>query len=293
MIYADNEKNLFVSTADNYLVRLNEDENSITVLASSAQGMSSHLQINVDPRTGMFMMGSYGTGNRDRFLFIDPKLGWSPKSYYIKEWVGVGQQADIEVPTTDHAHYQCLYCKANGYYYTYYFSESYYPGYLVKINPDTWKAEIVGRGPFWRRVYGMAFHPKKPTELWMADEVGEIYKLDITSPNSTQRLLSGSAGSGFRDGRLDQAMFNGIRQIVFDDDGNLYVGDNSNHCIRKINTETNKVETVIGIPQTAGFLDGKKEDALFRNPHGIAIDPDDVIFVSDYGNSRVRRVAVE
>jgi streptogramin lyase len=290
MIYADNEKNLFVSTSDNYLVRLNEDENSITVLASSAQGMAANLQISVDPRTGMFMMGSHGTGNRDRFLFIDPKLGWSPKSYYIKGWI-LDPQGNNEVPTTDHLHFHCLYCKANGYYYTYYYSESYYPGYLVKINPNTWIAELVGRGPCWRPVYGMAFHPKNPTELWMTDETG-IYKLDITAPNTTQRQLAGGT-AGFRDGRLDQALFSGIRQIVFDDDGNLYVGDNGNHCIRKINTETRKVETVIGIPQTAGFLDGKKEDALFRNPNGIAIDPDDVIFVSDYGNSRVRRVAVE
>jgi DNA-binding beta-propeller fold protein YncE len=102
-----------------------------------------------------------------------------------------------------------------------------------------------------------------------------------------------SGGIGFRDGRLEQALFNGIRQMTFDDEGNLYVGDNGNHCIRKIDTNTNKVETIIGIPQAAGFKDGKKEDALFRNPHGIAVNPDGVIYVSDYGNSRVRRVAVE
>lgn len=281
MIYADNEYNLFVSTSDNYLVRLNEQENTITVLATGAHGMQAHLQIDIDPRTGMFMMGSSGTGNRDRFLFLDPKLGWSPKSYYIKEWV-LPPNTD---PPTDETHYHCRYCKTTGFYYTLYTPQ----GSIYKIDPETWKAEPVA-SVGWNYWYGMAFHPKRPSELWLANET-TLYKLDVTNPSSTFTKLS--AGSGFRDGRLDQAMFSGIRQINFDEDGNLFIGDNYNHCIRKLDTQTNKVETIIGIPQAAGFKDGKKEDALFRNPHGIVVDPEGIIFVSDYGNSRVRRVAVE
>jgi DNA-binding beta-propeller fold protein YncE len=286
-IFADKEKNLFVTTSDNYLVRLNEEENSITVLASSQHGIAAHVQIDVNPETGQFMMGSAGTGNRDRFVFLDPKLGWTAKSYYIKEWKG-----ESEVPVTDPDHYHCLYCKFDRKYYTYYFSNSWYEGSLVKINPETWTAEIVGKGP-WKRVYAMAFHPNRPSELWMADDAGEIYTIDVDRPYATFKRVSSETGSGFRDGRLDQAMFNGVRQIVFDDDGNLYVGDSNNHCIRMINTETRKVETIIGIPQTAGFRDGNKADALFRSPHGIATDPDGIIYVSDYGNSRVRRIAIE
>jgi hypothetical protein len=281
-IYADDEYNLFVGTDDGYLVRLNEKENTITVLATSAHGMMGHLQIDVDPKTGMLMMGGAGSGNRDRFLFLDPKLGWAPKSYYIKEWI---LEPNASPPDADN-HYHCLYCKADGYYYTIYYPE----GSIVRINPDTWKAQRIYRAVenYW---YGMAFHPKRPTELWLAADNGCLYKLDVTSPTSTFRKLN--IGAGFRDGRLDQAQFSGIRHIRFDEDGNLFVGDNNNHCIRKVDTQTNKVETVIGIPQAAGFKDGKKEDAQFRNPHGIAVDPDGVIYVADWGNSRVRRVAVE
>jgi sugar lactone lactonase YvrE len=286
-IFADKEKNLFVTTSDSYIVRLNEDENSITVLASAQHGIVAHSQICVNPETGLFMMGSGGSGNRDRFVFLDPKLSWTPQSHYIQEW----DEQLGPVPETDPDHYHCLYSTYDKKYYTYYYSNSYYPGYLVRINPSTWKAQIVGRGP-WRRVYGMAFHPKRPNELWMADDAGGIFKMDLTSLAQKETLLS-SGTAGFRDGRLDMAMFSGTRHIVFDDDGNLYVGDNSNHCIRMINTETKKVETVIGMPQTGGFRDGNKADALFRNPHGITVDPDGIIFVSDYGNSRVRRIAVE
>jgi sugar lactone lactonase YvrE len=283
MVYADNGQNIFVSTADDYLVRLNEEENSITVLASSAHGMAANLQIDVDPNTGMFMMGSALTGNRDRFVFIDPELGWTPKSYYIKKW-----KDDDAVPEDRNEHFHCLYCKANGYYYTYYNT-----GYLVRINPETWEASIISKDVSTKTVYGMAFHPKNPAELWIGDDGGDIYTVDVTFSTGTFKRVTSGAGAGFRDGRLDQAQFSGIRQMVFDEDGILYVADNNNHCIRKINTETKKVETIIGIPQAAGFVDGKKDDALFRNPHGIAIDADDVIFVADYGNARVRRVAVE
>jgi hypothetical protein len=53
------------------------------------------------------------------------------------------------------------------------------------------------------------------------------------------------------------------------------------------------VETLIGIPQKAGFKDGKKEAATFNGPHGLVVDSEDVIYVADYNNCRVRRIAIE
>jgi DNA-binding beta-propeller fold protein YncE len=84
-----------------------------------------------------------------------------------------------------------------------------------------------------------------------------------------------------------------MRMINFDADGNLFVGDAGNHCIRKIDTETMMVETIIGIPGVGGFRDGKKEEALFNGPHGLVVDPDGVIYVADFTNNRIRRVAIE
>ena len=110
---------------------------------------------------------------------------------------------------------------------------------------------------------------------------------------STFQKLSGATNGAHRDGPLSISQFNQPRGISFDSDGNLYVGDNGNHCIRMINTNTMMVETMIGIPNNAGFKDGSKDDALFNSPHGIVVDAEGNIFVSDYGNKRIRRIAIE
>ena len=71
------------------------------------------------------------------------------------------------------------------------------------------------------------------------------------------------------------------------------MGDSGNDCIRMINTKTMMVETVIGIPGQRGFKDGNRDEALFDQPHGLVVDSDDVVYVSDWGNNRLRRVAIE
>jgi hypothetical protein len=53
------------------------------------------------------------------------------------------------------------------------------------------------------------------------------------------------------------------------------------------------VETLLGIPNTPGFKDGKKEDAQFNSPHGIVVDAEGIIYVADYSNYRIRRIAID
>ncbi|MDR2956314.1 MAG: hypothetical protein LBV43_14665 [Prevotella sp.] len=53
------------------------------------------------------------------------------------------------------------------------------------------------------------------------------------------------------------------------------------------------VETIIGIPEQRGFKDGNKDEALFSEPHGIVTDAEGIIYVSDFANNRIRRIAIE
>jgi DNA-binding beta-propeller fold protein YncE len=186
-----------------------------------------------------------------------------------------------------------LYCEEDGNYYTRYNS-----GQLVKIDPTSWVAEIVAEIPS-GIAYGAAFHPINKYELWIAysTDAGNVNhslcRVDIRDPQNTFEKLSGATNGAFRDGPLDIAQFKQPRQINFDSDGNLYVGDNGNECIRMINTNTMMVETIIGIPENRGFQDGSKDDALFNQPHGLVVDAEGIIYVSDYGNRRIRRIAIE
>jgi hypothetical protein len=292
-IGTDKDYNIFVSVEHNsgMMLKLNEAENSIVVLATNEQGMTPRFQPNAHPETGVIMLGAEGSGNRDRYLFLDPKEDWAPKMKFIKNWDLNG----YELPTTGdpEVHYHCLYCKADGYLYT-----RYRGGQIVQINPKTWNAKIVYQTNSGIS-YGLAFHPVRTNELWIGYEHGHggelqnsICVVDVLNPTKIEKL-SGPINGGHRDGRLDQAQFFKIRQMNFDADGNLYIGDSGNHCIRKIDTDNMMVETIIGIPGKADFKDGNKDEAMFKDPHGIATDPDGIVYVSDFSNNRVRRIAIE
>ena len=297
----DKDFNIFVSLGNDNLLRLNVAENSATVVATGEQGYDHRCPPIANPLTNVLQTGS--EDERDRFCFMDPRTGWIPKLYFIKEWDRgfnsmTGKEYDMP---SDVRHYHCLVNEADGNYYT-----RYHTGQVVRIDPVTWKATIIGMTPS-GIAYGMAMHPKNPNELWIAyssgagDVSNSICTVDVTDTRvgsdgvrlASFQKLSGATNGAHRDGPLSISQFNQPRGISFDADGNLYVGDNENHCIRMINTTTMMVETMIGIPNNAGFKDGSKDDALFRNPHGIVVDAEGNIFVSDYGNKRIRRIAIE
>jgi hypothetical protein len=285
----DKDNNLFVSHEYDILLRINEADNSITVVASGDQGFNYRCPVYTNPVTNVLQFGAEGTDNRDRFLFLDPKDGWVPKAKFILSWDRNG----YSMPTNAD-HYQCLYCEADGYYYTRYCS-----GEVVRIDPKTWEAKIIAE-TFMGKTYGMAFHPVDKTVLWMAYDdylsasnvAHSICTFDVTDPESFHKL-SGATNGGFRDGPIEISQFKNPRQITFDESGNLYIGDAGNHCIRMIDTQTMMVSTIIGIPGIAGFKDGTKEDGLFNRPHGIITDRDGIIYICDYENNRVRRIAIE
>jgi streptogramin lyase len=298
-IGVDREYNVFVGAnhSGGVLLKLNEAENSVTVLATTQHGFDRQCMPYSHPLTDVMLMGAVGSGIRDRFLTLDPKEGWAPKMQFIKNWTVNGFTMPDEGSFADgfyETHYHCLYCEADGYYYTRYNS-----GHLVKINPETWDAEVIyvlNSGI----AYGMAFHPIRKAELWIGYEAGHggdvansLCRLDVTDPAGTFQKMSGYTSGGFKDGPLAQAQFKSIRQLNFDNEGNLFVGDNGNQCIRKVDTENMMVETVVGIPGLKGDQNGKKEEATFNDPHGLVADIDGILYVSEYSGCKVRRIAIE
>ena len=97
---------------------------------------------------------------------------------------------------------------------------------------------------------------------------------------------------GHADGFVNDAQFNSPRQLVVDDEENLYVADSGNNCIRKITPE-GVVSTVIGIPGKSGYKDGTPDVALFADPWGLAIDSEGIIYVGDKNNLCVRQLSIE
>lgn len=126
----------------------------------------------------------------------------------------------------------------------------------------------------------------KTGTLWICDtENGVIRKL------STDGQVSTFAGStpGYADGKLAEAKFYMPSYLNFDQNGNIYVADKHNHCIRKI-TSDGVVTTFAGTPTKSGYRDGEPGQAMFNQPCNIQIDKLGNLYVNDLWNHCIRLV---
>lgn len=117
------------------------------------------------------------------------------------------------------------------------------------------------------------------------------------APDGTVTTLAGGS-SGYADGMGSAAKFERPRDIVLGAGGVLFVGDTDNMCIRKV-TQDGSVTTYAGlwvadpyIPSIAmpGYADGAAATARFGNIYGLGLAPDGALYVSDYSNSKIRKV---
>ncbi len=112
-----------------------------------------------------------------------------------------------------------------------------------------------------------------------------VRKLDSGGNVTT---FAGGGTTGTADGQGTTARFDRPAGAVFDSSGNLFVVDNRNHRIRKIDTNRN-VTTFAG--STQGYADGQGTAAKFNHPIGIAIDALDNLYVTDTSNHRIRKIS--
>lgn len=111
--------------------------------------------------------------------------------------------------------------------------------------------------------------------------------LQIASDRSVTDI-AGSDDSGSVNANGATASFSSPAGIAMDTSGNLYVADTDNNEIRKI-TPSGDVSTFAGSTK-AGSADGVGTQASFNWPFGIAIDSSNNLYVSDYGNSEIRKI---
>ena len=105
---------------------------------------------------------------------------------------------------------------------------------------------------------------------------------------SVARLAGAAGGPGFFDGTGAFVRFSfpsGVAAIGTD----LFVADNNNHVIRRIDTTTGAVSTLAGSFGVAGSADGTGSAARFNSPTGI-VASGTILFVCDTGNHTIRRI---
>ncbi|RHX87121.1 hypothetical protein [Leptospira stimsonii] len=135
---------------------------------------------------------------------------------------------------------------------------------------------------------GIKFDPFTGDKYVSCKNNGQIYKIDF---NDQFSFYAGSPTgiSGIQNGDRSIALFNAPFFMDFDRERNLYIGELTNHDIRKINLNFGNVSTLSG--GTLGYLDGDASIAQFRSPIGIAYARNDnVLLVADIQDHRIRQV---
>lgn len=100
-----------------------------------------------------------------------------------------------------------------------------------------------------------------------------------------QRGYSGDGGPATR------AKLNEPYEVRFDRAGNLLFVEMKNHVVRRVETKTGLVTTLVGTGKP-GFSgdDGPAAKAQLDQPHSIQLDAADNLYICDIANHRVRRV---
>jgi sugar lactone lactonase YvrE len=76
-------------------------------------------------------------------------------------------------------------------------------------------------------------------------------------------------------------------------DGALIVAETGAHTIKRIETQSGRVDIIAGVENQAGFADGSGAGTLFNGPVGVAVSHEGTIFVADTYNDRIRAINAE
>jgi streptogramin lyase len=117
-----------------------------------------------------------------------------------------------------------------------------------------------------------------------------IRRVDAKTRTITTVAGNGRKGFGGDGGKATDAMLNEPYGVEIDADGNLYIVDRLNFCIRKVEAKTGLIATIAGTGGKSGFGGdgGPATRSLFVEPNGIALDSNGKLYVADVAGHRIR-----
>ncbi|MCC2669947.1 MAG: repeat containing protein, partial [Armatimonadetes bacterium] len=118
-----------------------------------------------------------------------------------------------------------------------------------------------------------------------------VLRLDRKTGKLTSVAGNGRRGYSGDGGPATEAALNEPYEVRFDSRGNMLILEMQNHLLRRVAAGTGVISTVAG-DGVAGYRGdgGPAREARFHDPHSIALDGHDNIYVSDLANHRVRRI---
>ncbi len=131
------------------------------------------------------------------------------------------------------------------------------------------------------------------------DAAGNVYftngrnRVRKVTLDGTVSTYAGSGSYGYTGdgGPAVDASFRAPKGLAVDSNGNVYVADYSNHCIRRIGVD-GTVTTVAGTGEQGFSGDGDQATAAqLKYPEDVAVDGAGNVYIADTSNSRIRKIA--
>ena len=130
--------------------------------------------------------------------------------------------------------------------------------------------------------------------LYIADSKNNrIRKIDKDGIITTV-VGNGVAGHRGDDSAALHAELNNPNGIAFDKNGNMYIADASNNCVRKVNATDGIITTIAGKNDTLATFagdGGPATRALLNFPQAVAVDDSGNVFIADTHNYRIRKIS--
>lgn len=126
------------------------------------------------------------------------------------------------------------------------------------------------------------------------------YNLTAKTLDTPFERFAGTGKWGTNDGVGVEAGMDFPSQGAFGTDGDLYIVEFNNHCVRRVKPN-GEVSVFAGILRNAGYVDGDISVAKFHRAYGFTIDKYGNMYVADTNidadadkvNNRIRKITVE
>jgi sugar lactone lactonase YvrE len=163
----------------------------------------------------------------------------------------------------------------------------------VAGGPGLGLVNAIGTNAQFNSLMDLAFDPLDGTQgiLYVADQGNHaIRAIDVS--NYDVYTLAGTGSAGFLDTLgTTAAQFNYPFGIILDGAGNLFVSDEANNAIRKININSATVTTIAG-SGVYGFVNGVGSAAQFYSPKCMVFHTSGILLITDTINNAIRSLDV-
>lgn len=125
---------------------------------------------------------------------------------------------------------------------------------------------------------------------YIADTLNHtIRRVDLRSGDVT--TVAGTGVAGRQDGLAMAAQFHSPLGVFVDSSGSVFVADTGNHQVRKITADDPRQVVTYAGTGGPGYLDGPAATAHFNFPNDVAGDALGNIYVSEFNNHTIRKIA--